>query len=73
MEILQMASAGVAILSDETDSWPRHRRPADRVEVTALRRPDRAMLVITHHQRLLDYIKPDRVPCAGCRLYRPAA
>ena len=29
--------------------------------VNALRRPDRAMLVITHYQRLLDYIKPDRV------------
>ena len=29
--------------------------------VNALRGPDRSMLVITHHQRLLDYIKPDRV------------
>ncbi|MDP3737881.1 MAG: Fe-S cluster assembly ATPase SufC [Hyphomonadaceae bacterium] len=29
--------------------------------VNALRGPDRAMLVITHYQRLLDYIKPDRV------------
>ncbi len=29
--------------------------------VNALRSPDRAMLVITHYQRLLDYIKPDRV------------
>jgi Fe-S cluster assembly ATP-binding protein len=29
--------------------------------VNALRAPDRAMLVITHYQRLLDYIKPDRV------------
>jgi Fe-S cluster assembly ATP-binding protein len=29
--------------------------------VNALRSPDRAMLVITHHQRLLDYIVPDRV------------
>ena len=28
---------------------------------TDLRSPDRAMLVITHYQRLLDYIKPDRV------------
>jgi Fe-S cluster assembly ATP-binding protein len=26
-----------------------------------MRSPDRAMLVITHYQRLLDYIKPDRV------------
>ena len=29
--------------------------------VNAVRSKDRAMLVITHYQRLLDYIKPDRV------------
>jgi len=29
--------------------------------VNALRAPDRAILVITHYQRLLDYIRPDRV------------
>jgi Fe-S cluster assembly ATP-binding protein len=29
--------------------------------VNALRGPGRSMLVITHYQRLLDYIKPDRV------------
>jgi len=29
--------------------------------VNALRSADRAMLIITHYQRLLDYIKPDRV------------
>jgi Fe-S cluster assembly ATP-binding protein len=29
--------------------------------VNALRSPERAMLVITHYQRLLGYIKPDRV------------
>ena len=29
--------------------------------VNAMRAPDRAMLVITHYQRLLDYITPDRV------------
>jgi Fe-S cluster assembly ATP-binding protein len=29
--------------------------------VNALRSPNRSMLVITHYQRLLDYIKPDRV------------
>ena len=29
--------------------------------VTALRSPDRAMIVITHYQRLLDYIVPDKV------------
>ncbi|MEM6900601.1 MAG: Fe-S cluster assembly ATPase SufC [Pseudomonadota bacterium] len=29
--------------------------------VNALRSPDRGMVVITHYQRLLDYIKPDKV------------
>jgi len=29
--------------------------------VNALRGPDRALLVITHYQRLLDYIVPDVV------------
>jgi Fe-S cluster assembly ATP-binding protein len=29
--------------------------------VNAMRAPDRAMLVITHYQRLLDYIRPDKV------------
>ena len=29
--------------------------------VNALRSPDRSMLVITHYQRLLDYIVPDQV------------
>ena len=29
--------------------------------VNAMRSPDRGFLVITHYQRLLDYIKPDHV------------
>jgi Fe-S cluster assembly ATP-binding protein len=29
--------------------------------VNAMRSPDRAMLIITHYQRLLNYIVPDRV------------
>jgi Fe-S cluster assembly ATP-binding protein len=29
--------------------------------VNALREPNRAMVVITHYQRLLSYIVPDRV------------
>jgi Fe-S cluster assembly ATP-binding protein len=29
--------------------------------VNALRAPDRAFLVITHYQRMLDYIRPDAV------------
>jgi Fe-S cluster assembly ATP-binding protein len=63
MEILQMAMLGprLAIL-DETDSGldiDALRIVAD--GVNAMRAPDRAMLVITHYQRLLDYIRPDRV------------
>ena len=63
MEILQMAilSPKMAIL-DETDSG----LDIDALRivaegVNAMRGPERAMLVITHYQRLLDYIKPDRV------------
>ena len=29
--------------------------------VNAMRAPDRGMLVITHYQRLLDHISPDKV------------
>jgi len=62
-EILQMAvlDPKLAIL-DETDSGldiDALRHVAD--GVNALRSPDRAFLVITHYQRLLDYIKPDVV------------
>ncbi len=62
-EALQMAvlEPRFAIL-DETDSG----LDIDALKivaenVNALRAPNRAMLVITHYQRLLDYIKPDRV------------
>jgi len=63
MEILQMMvlQPRLAIL-DETDSGldiDALRIVAD--GVNALRSPDRAMLVITHYQRLLDYIAPDKV------------
>jgi Fe-S cluster assembly ATP-binding protein len=63
MEVLQMAvlEPRFAIL-DETDSGldiDALRVVAD--GVNALRGPGRGMLVITHYQRLLDYIKPDRV------------
>ncbi|MCR6643414.1 MAG: Fe-S cluster assembly ATPase SufC [Terricaulis sp.] len=62
-EALQMAmlEPRFAIL-DETDSGldiDALKIVAD--NVNALRAPDRALLVITHYQRLLDYIKPDRV------------
>ena len=62
-EIVQMAllDPRLAIL-DETDSG----LDIDALKavsngVNALRSPDRAMLVITHYQRLLGYIVPDRV------------
>ena len=63
MEIMQMSvlSPKLAIL-DETDSG----LDIDALRivsegVNAMRSPDRAMLVITHYQRLLDYIRPDNV------------
>ena len=63
MEIFQMAMLSPRFLIlDETDSGldiDALRIVAD--GVNALRSPGRAMLVITHYQRLLDYIKPDRV------------
>lgn len=62
-EVLQMALlAPTLCILDETDSGldiDALRIVAD--GVNALRAPERAMLVITHYQRLLDYIKPDRV------------
>ena len=62
-EILQMAVLEPAFcILDETDSGldiDALRIVAD--GVNALRAPDRGMLVITHYQRLLEYIVPDRV------------
>jgi Fe-S cluster assembly ATP-binding protein len=62
-EILQMAvmEPRLAVL-DETDSG----LDIDALRivasgVNALRGPERSMIVITHYQRLLDYIKPDFV------------
>jgi Fe-S cluster assembly ATP-binding protein len=62
-EVLQMTllEPRVAIL-DETDSG----LDIDALKVVsdgvnALRSPDRAFLIITHYQRLLDYIVPDHV------------
>ena len=63
MEILQMAVLEPTLcVLDETDSG----LDIDAVRVVsdgvnALRSKDRAMLVITHYQRLLNYIVPDRV------------
>ena len=62
-EILQMAMLEPTLcVLDETDSGldiDALRIVAD--GVNALRSPERAMLVITHYQRLLDYIVPDKV------------
>jgi Fe-S cluster assembly ATP-binding protein len=62
-EILQMAVLEPALcVLDETDSGldiDALRIVAD--GVNALRSPDRAMVVITHYQRLLQYIVPDKV------------
>ncbi|WP_116808542.1 Fe-S cluster assembly ATPase SufC [Steroidobacter cummioxidans] len=62
-EILQMAVLEPSLaLLDETDSG----LDIDALRVVAngvnsLRRPDRAIVMITHYQRLLDYIEPDKV------------
>ena len=63
MEILQMAMLEPTLcVMDETDSG----LDIDAVRVVSegvnrLRSKDRAMLIITHYQRLLNYIIPDRV------------
>ena len=72
-EILQMAvlEPRLAIL-DETDSG----LDIDALKVVAngvnsLRHPERSMILVTHYQRLLDYIKPDYVHVlAGGRIVR---
>ena len=72
-EILQMTmlEPNLAVL-DETDSG----LDIDALRVVAngvnaLRSPERSMLVITHYQRLLDYIVPDQVHVlAGGRIIR---
>jgi len=63
MEILQMAVLAPSLcVLDETDSG----LDIDAVRIVSagvnkLRSQDRAMLVITHYQRLLNYIVPDKV------------
>ena len=72
-EILQMLmlEPKLAIL-DETDSG----LDIDALQVVAagvnrFRQADRAVLLVTHYQRLLDYIKPDRVHVlAGGKIIR---
>ncbi len=63
MEVLQMSMLDPQLcVLDETDSG----LDIDAIRIVAeganrMRGPDRAMLVITHYQRLLDYIVPDKV------------
>ena len=63
MEILQMAMLEPSLcVLDETDSG----LDIDAIRIVSegankLRSKDRAMLVITHYQRLLNYIQPDKV------------
>lgn len=63
LEIYQMMMlAPKFLILDETDSGldiDALKTVAD--GVNAMRAPDRGMLVITHYQRLLDHIKPDKV------------
>ena len=62
-EILQMSLLEPSfVIMDETDSG----LDIDALKVVsngvnALRDPDRSFLIITHYQRLLNYIKPDFV------------
>ncbi|MEB2344688.1 MAG: Fe-S cluster assembly ATPase SufC [Deltaproteobacteria bacterium] len=72
-EVLQMALLEPSLcILDETDSG----LDIDALRVVAggvnaLRGPERSMLVITHYQRLLEYIVPDRVHVlAGGRIVR---
>ena len=63
MEVLQMALLEPTLcVLDETDSG----LDIDAIRIVSegankLRGPDKAMLVITHYQRLLNYITPDKV------------
>jgi Fe-S cluster assembly ATP-binding protein len=72
-EMLQMAMLEPALaILDETDSGldiDALKTVAD--GINALRSPDRAMLMITHYQRLLDYVVPDFVHVlAGGKIVR---
>ena len=72
-EMLQMAMLEPALaILDETDSGldiDALKTVAD--GINALRSPDRAMLMITHYQRLLDYVVPDFVHVlAGGKIMR---
>ena len=62
-EILQMALLEPALcIMDETDSG----LDIDAMKIVAhgvnsLRSPDRSIIIVTHYQRLLDYVVPDYI------------
>jgi Fe-S cluster assembly ATP-binding protein len=68
---MAMLEPKLAIL-DETDSG----LDIDALKIVAsginkLRAPDRAMVLITHYQRLLDYVEPDHVHMLNdCRIVK---
>ena len=73
MEMLQLSIFEPRfVIMDETDSG----LDIDALKmvgdvVNSLRRPDRGFLIITHYQRLLEYIKPDKVHVlAGGRIVK---
>jgi len=73
MEMLQLAVFEPRfVIMDETDSG----LDIDALKmvgdvVNSLRRPDRGFLIITHYQRLLEYIRPDKVHVlAGGRIVK---
>ena len=74
MEVLQMALLQPSMLIlDETDSGldiDALRIVGDGIN-SVMRAPDKAVLLITHYQRLLDYVKPDFVHVlAGGRIVK---
>lgn len=62
-EILQMAvlEPSLAILDEADSGLDIDALKAVADGVNALRSPDRIMIIVTHYQRLLDYIIPDKV------------
>jgi Fe-S cluster assembly ATP-binding protein len=63
-EILQMLMLEPKPGAARRDGFrPRHRRAArsSRRASTACAAPERSIVLVTHYQRLLDYIEPDRV------------
>ena len=74
-EMVQMGIMRPALRGARRDRQrPRHRRaakPSARASTAIMRAPDKGVLLITHYQRLLDYVQPDRVHVlSGGRIVR---